>query len=148
MTGDTNVNEATIQRLENSFKLLAPQGEELVDRFYANLFARHPGVRPMFPANMKDQKSKLLASLVLVIKNLRNPEVLGEAVLGLGGKHEGYGAKPEHYIAVRDTLLDVMEQMAGDTWSQTLTNDWKGALDFIAETMLEGQKQAAAAAIA
>ena len=59
------MNEEMIQRIESSFNLLAPRGEELVDRFYANLFARHPEVRSLIPPEMKSQKGKLLSSLRL-----------------------------------------------------------------------------------
>ena len=70
--GGMNVmDNAVIERLEASFNLLAPRGEELVERFYANLFAKNPAVRPMFPSDMAEQKKKLLASIVLVIQNLR-----------------------------------------------------------------------------
>ena len=58
------MDEAFIKRLESSFHLLAPRGQELTDRFYANLFAKTPGLRSMFPDQMDEQKRKLLASLV------------------------------------------------------------------------------------
>ena len=52
------MDEQFIRRIEDSFNLLAPRGEELVDRFYANLFARNPELRPLFPPDMKNQKGK------------------------------------------------------------------------------------------
>ena len=136
------MNEEMIDRLEKSFKLLAPRGPELVDRFYAHLFSRHPAVRPMFPDDMHEQKKKLLASLVLVIENIRAVEKLEKPLADMGRRHVGYGTKPEHYPAVRDTLVSVMADMAGDTWNDQLTDDWSTALDFVAGAMLEGAKQA------
>ncbi len=134
------MEEATIQRLEKSFQLLAPRGPELVDRFYAHLFSKNPGVREMFPADMAGQKKKLLASLVLVIQNLRKAEMLRPALIDMGRRHVGYGTEPEHYPIVRDTLLCVMSEMAGDLWNEQLTEDWKNALNFVAAVMIEGQK--------
>ena len=141
---ESDVNERFIQRIENSFKLLAPRGEELMDRFYANLFARHPELRPLFPADMKSQKSKLLAALVLVVKSLRDPDNLRAALLGLGARHEEIGTREEHYPVVRDTLVDVMGQIAGTAWSSQLHDDWTAAIDFVASVMIEGQHAAAA----
>ena len=132
------IDESTIQRLESSFNLLAPRGEELVDRFYANLFSKHPAVRPLFPANMAQQKSKLLASLVLVMKNLRDPNKLAGPLAEMGQRHEEYEAKTEHYPAVRDTLVAVMADMAGDAWNDQLTSDWNGAIDFVSSALLAG----------
>ena len=134
------MDNAVIERLEASFNLLAPRGEELVERFYANLFAKHPQVRPMFPSEMAEQKKKLLASLVLVMQNLRKPENLADPLKKLGAKHVHYKTQPEHYPVVRDTLVGVMKDMAGSQWNDQLTSDWSGALDFIASVMLEGHK--------
>lgn len=136
------MNEEMIDRLEKSFNLLAPRGPELVDRFYAHLFSRHPALRPMFPDDMSGQKKKLLASLVLVIENIRATEKLEKPLAEMGRRHVGYGAEAEHYPVVRDTLVSVMADMAGEAWSDQLSDDWAGALDFVASVMLEGAKQA------
>ena len=134
------MDNAVIERLEASFNLLAPRAEELVDRFYANLFAKNPGVRPMFPSEMSEQKKKLLAAIQLVMQNLRTPEKLADPLKQLGGKHVHYKTQPEHYPIVRDTLVGVMKDMAGSQWNDQLTSDWTGALDFVATVMLEGHK--------
>ncbi len=134
------MDNAVIERLEASFNLLAPRAEELVDRFYGNLFAKNPGVRPMFPSEMSEQKKKLLAAIQLVVKNLRTPEKLAEPLKQLGAKHVHYKTQPEHYPIVRDTLVGVMKDMAGSQWNDQLTSDWTGALDFVASVMLEGHK--------
>ena len=139
------MDKQMIERLESSFNLLAPRAQELADRFYATLFSRHPQVRPMFPANMSDQKQKLIASLVLVVKNLRTPEKLGEPLKEMGARHVGYGTQPEHYPVVRDTLVDVMGEMAAEAWNPTLDKDWRAAVDVVSQIMLEGHHAAVAA---
>ena len=107
-----------IDLLESTFEALAPRGEELVARFYEELFSRYPAVIPMFSnADPAKQQQKLLAALALVVKNLRKPEVLKKALGTLGEKHQAYGAEPAHYEAVATTLLDVMKEMAGDLWT-------------------------------
>ncbi len=138
--GGLVMNEAAIRRLENSFALLAPRGRELVDRFYGELFARYPGLRSLFPDDMTGQKKKWLAALATIVANLRTPEKLRAGLIGLGRQHATYGVKPEHYPAARDTLVDVMQDMAGKTWNDQLTEDWKAAIDFVASVMLEGQR--------
>ena len=131
------MDEATISRLENSFGLLAPRAEELAERFYGLMFRTHPEVRSLFPEDMTDQKKKIVASLVLVVQNLRKPENLREPLLEMGRRHIGYQVKPEHYPVVRDVLVETMSEMAGEHWSEQLTIDWRGALDFVASVMLE-----------
>ncbi len=136
------MDTSQIERLESSFKLLAPRAAELVDRFYANLFARNPAVRPMFPRDMSEQKQKLIASLKLVIGSLRSPDNLRQPLLDMGARHADYGATADHYPIVRDTLVDVMSRMAGEKWNETLDADWKSAIDFVASVMLEGHRAA------
>ena len=131
-----------IERLESSFNLLAPRGPELVDRFYAHLFSKHPALRPMFPSDMGEQKKKRLASLVLVIENIRKTEKLEQPLQDLGARHVGFGTQAEHYPVVRDTLVSVMAEMAGEAWNDQLTQDWNGALDFVSSVMLEGAESA------
>ena len=64
-----------VELLESSFKLVAPKGDALVTRFYERLFKKYPSVKPLFKkTSIKEQKKKLLASLVLVIQNLRRPD--------------------------------------------------------------------------
>lgn len=136
------MDQQRIERLESSFNLVAPRAQELVDRFYALLFARYPQVRPMFPEQMNDQKGKLIASLVLVVKNIRTPDKLLDPLTEMGKRHVAYGAVPEHYPLVRDTMLEVLGEIAGDAWTDQLNEDWFAALDLVSGVMIEGAKSA------
>ncbi len=127
--------------LEESFALLAPQGEELVRRFYDSLFKRYPQVIPLFDGvDPQEQQKKLLAALALTVGALRAPEKLHQALTALGRRHEAYGAKPEHYKAVATTLLDVMRELAGDKWSPRVNSAWVRALDTVAQVMIQAYK--------
>lgn len=131
-----------VETLEFSFNLLAPQAEQLVANFYKELFEQHPAVVPMFKnTTPEEQQKKLLAALKLVINNIRKPDVLAEALKGLGSKHQGYGAVPAHYQAVASTLIGVMHEMAGDAWTDQIQAAWEHALTTIADVMLTGYEQ-------
>ena len=139
--GDTYISPLglDVQTLEASFNLLAPRAEELVERFYKELFKQHPAVIPMFKnTSVEEQQKKLLAAIKLVIENVRKPEVLGSALSGLGSKHQAFGAAPEHYQAVATTLIGVMKDMAGTAWTNQIQSAWEHALNTIAEVMLSG----------
>lgn len=142
--GGPIVDQALIERLERSFKLLAPRGQELVDRFYAKLFSENRPVRKLFPDDMTGQKKKLLASLIFVVQNLRKPDRMVGPLHEMGSRHVGYGTQAEHYPVVRDTLVAVMGEIAGDAWNDQLTADWTAALNVVAGIMLEGAKTAVA----
>lgn len=126
-----------VETLEASFAVVAPEAERLVQRFYEVLFERHPAVKPMFAdSDMKQQRSKLLAAIKFVIANVRNTDALVPALQEMGRRHESYGAEPDHYVAVAQVLISVMEEIAGDKWTGEAFKAWSDALALIAETMI------------
>jgi methyl-accepting chemotaxis protein len=106
-----------LDALETSFDLIAPRGDELINRFYARLFAAAPQVRPLFPEDMRRQKTMLLGTLVLLRKSLRDLEAIVPKLRQLGARHVAYGAKPEHYAVVGSALLEAMAELAGEAWN-------------------------------
>lgn len=126
-----------VETLEKSFAKLEPKLETVVSRFYEELFARHPEVKPLFANTSRArQQQKLAGALKLVAANLRKPDALVKALREMGARHQGYGARPEHYAAVADTLLDVMGEAAGRAWTRPVQKAWRDALNLIAETMI------------
>jgi globin len=89
-----------LEALETSFDLVAPRGDELMDEFYSRLFAAAPAVKPLFPKDMRRQKTMLLGALVLLRKSLRDLDAIVPKLRELGARHVAYGAQPEHYPVV------------------------------------------------
>jgi methyl-accepting chemotaxis protein len=131
-----------LESLETSFDLLAPRGEELMDEFYARLFAAAPAVRPLFPADMRGQKTMLLGALVLLRKSLRDLDAIAPKLRELGARHVAYGAMPEHYPVVGATLIAAMASLAGEVWTPTYERAWTDAFEVVATVMLEGAADA------
>jgi methyl-accepting chemotaxis protein len=125
--------------LQTSFDLVAPRGDELMDRFYARLFAAAPEVEPLFAgADMRAQKSMLLGALVLLRRHLRDLETIVPILRGLGARHVAYGARPEHYPVVGAALIASMADVAGKDWRLEHERAWTAAFDVVAGAMLEG----------
>src|SRR5215468_10135289 len=111
--------------LEESFDLVAPRGEELVDRFYDRLFLAAPELRPLFAAtDMVRQRQMLLGALVLLRKSLRNLAGIVPALQALGARHATYGVLPEHYPMVGAALLETMAEIGGSAWRPEYTEAW------------------------
>ena len=128
-----------VELLEQSFALVAPQADELVSTFYDNLFTDYPAARPLFEhTDMTKQKQMLKGGLVMVVENLRKPDVLSKALKGLGARHVKYGALPAHYPLVGNSLLKTLEQYAGAAWTPQVKDACVGAYGAITELMLEG----------
>jgi hemoglobin-like flavoprotein len=137
-----------LDALETSFDLLAPRGDELMDEFYARLFAAAPAVRPLFPDDMQRQKTMLLGALVLLRKSLRDLDAIVPKLRDLGARHVSYGALPEHYPLVGSVLIAAMAAVAGESWTQRYELAWSQAYDVVAGVMLEGAEQAVLSAAA
>jgi len=135
---DTQLSENEIEQIETSFAALADQGDEIVARFYTQLFEQYPAVKPLFAnVTVQDQQKKLLAALALVVNNLRKPDVLKDALQKLGAKHQAYGAEDAHYDAVAGVLLGVLQTVAGDLWTDELGATWQKALLIVKSVMLD-----------
>ncbi|MGK7906785.1 MAG: globin family protein [Synechococcus sp.] len=128
-----------VELLESSFEKVKPNAAAFADSFYSNLFTTAPEAKPLFAnTNLEEQKKKLLASLVLVVENLRNGDVLGSTLRGLGARHVKYGALPAHYPIVGGALLETFEQYLGDDWTPDVKQAWVDAYGAITELMLDG----------
>ncbi|MDZ8107867.1 MAG: globin domain-containing protein [Nostoc sp. DedQUE12a] len=127
-----------IELLEQSFEQIKPYADDFVASFYTNLFAAHPEVRPLFAnTEMEKQQKKLLNSLVLVVENLRYPEVLEAVLDSLGARHVIYGAIPQYYPAVGQALILTFEQYLEDDWTPEHKKAWTDAYGAIAAQMLK-----------
>ena len=123
-------------RLRISFALMLTKGEQLAETFYALLFERSPGLRPLFPAEMAQQRAKLTQTLAWIVTHLDRRDELLPGVHELGRRHASYGAAREHYPFVRDTLIDAMARTAGTHWDERIAEDWRLSIDLIARHML------------
>ena len=132
-----------LEALETSFDLIAPRGDELMDVFYARLFAAAPAVKPLFAGtDLKKQKGMLLATLVLLRKSLRNLEAIVPKLRELGARHVAYGARPEHYPVVGEVLIASMAEIAGTAWTDEYEQAWSTAFGIVAGAMIEGATSA------
>jgi nitric oxide dioxygenase len=131
--------DLNISALETSFDHIAARGDELMDVFYARLFATAPAVKPLFAGtDLKRQKGMLLAALVLLRRSLRDLDSVVPKLRDLGARHVRYGAQPEHYPVVGEVLIGSMAQIAGDAWTVEYELAWTEAFAVVAGAMLEG----------
>jgi methyl-accepting chemotaxis protein len=128
-----------LEALETSFDLIAPRGDELMDVFYARLFAAAPAVKPLFGGtDLKKQKTMLLGTLVLLRKSLRDLGAIVPKLYELGARHVAYGARPEHYPVVGQVLIASMAEIAGEAWRPEYEHAWGEAFAIVAGAMVEG----------
>jgi hemoglobin-like flavoprotein len=137
-------NQVTL--VQQSFAKVAPISEQAAVLFYDRLFEIAPSVKSMFPADMKEQRKKLMATLAVVVGGLGNLESVMPAASALAKRHVGYGAKPEHYPVVGGALLWTLEKGLGDGWTPEVADAWTAAYGTLSGFMIAeayGSAQAA-----
>jgi hemoglobin-like flavoprotein len=135
------VDNAAATRLRASYALFLADGSRLAAIFYAKMFERYPGVRPLFKADIRAQEEKLMDSLRAVVQHAEAPDGLRAELQAMGARHVKYGAKPEHYPLVCGLLLECMADAAGSAWTTQLAAEWEQALQIVSDIMLEGAAQ-------
>jgi hemoglobin-like flavoprotein len=126
-------------RITESYERMADRADVMAKSFYQRLFEAAPDVRPLFPEDMTRQREHLAASLALVARNIEHMDILEEPLMLLGVQHIDYGARPRHYLIVRDVLLEAIAETLGpEQWNEQLRSDWYDALSLIIALMLRG----------
>jgi len=135
-----------VKLVQSSFCKVAPVSEQAAVMFYDRLFEVAPQVKSMFPADMTEQRRKLMAMLSAVVNGLGNLESILPAASALATRHVGYGAKAEHYPVVGGALLWTLEKGLGDGWTPEVADAWTTAYATLSGFMISeayGSSQAA-----
>ena len=122
--------------VHESWALMRPMAVHVADLFYDRLFEVAPTVKAMFPADMKEQRKKLMATLAVVVNGLSNLESVLPAASALAKRHVNYGAKPEHYPVVGGALLWTLEKGLGEAWTSDVAEAWTAAYGTLSGYMI------------
>ena len=125
-----------IKLVQQSFAKVAPISDQAATIFYDRLFEIAPSVKAMFPADMTEQRRKLMAMLAAVVKGLGNLESVLPAASALAKRHVSYGAKAEHYPVVGAALLWTLEKGLGDGWTPDVAAAWTSAYGTLSGYMI------------
>ena len=130
------MDPSQVKLVQESFAKVAPISEQAAVVFYDRLFEVAPAVKAMFPADMTEQRKKLMGTLAAVVNGLSNLESILPAASALAKRHVGYGAKAEHYPVVGSTLLWTLEKGLGDAWTPDVAAAWTAAYGTLSGYMI------------
>jgi nitric oxide dioxygenase len=140
------VNSTQVRLVQESFTKVVPISEQAAVLFYDRLFEIAPAVKAMFPADMTEQRKKLMMMLAAVVNGLGNLQSILPAASALAKRHVSYGAKPEHYPVVGGALLWTLEKGLGEAWTPDVADAWTAAYGTLSGYMISeayGEAQAA-----
>ena len=124
-----------IELVQASFKKVVPIAGTAADLFYNRLFEIAPETRSLFPADLKDQKVKLMAMLGTAVTNLHQLDTILPAVKALGERHKGYGVTAAHYAPVGAALLWTLEKGLGPDFTPEVKSAWTETYTALAGVM-------------
>jgi hemoglobin-like flavoprotein len=124
--------------VQSSWAKVVPIADVAADLFYGKLFELDPALRPLFPDEMVDQKSKLVNMLSLAVDGLTNLDELVPKVQNLGRRHAVYfKVTPPMYATVGAALLDTLEKGLGDDWDEAHKEAWTLVYGVLSSTMID-----------
>jgi len=126
-----------------SFAQVVPIQAVAADLFYDRLFEIAPKLRELFPADLNQQKKKLMQMIATAVGGLNNLDKLVPAVKALGARHAGYGVTIADYAVVGEALLWTLEQGLGEEFKPEVRSAWAKVYDVLAATMQAGAAEVA-----
>jgi hemoglobin-like flavoprotein len=126
-----------------SFAQVMPIKNKAADLFYGRLFEVAPQVRRLFPADLREQKRKLMAMIGTAVGALHDLDALVPRVKALGMRHVTYGATSTHYQVVGEVLLWTFEQGLGAAFTPDVRAAWSKVYGVLSATMQAGAAEMA-----
>lgn len=132
------MNETQITLIQDSFAKVVPIKDAAAEIFYSDLFETAPEVKPYFAnSDMKEQGSKLMATLGVVVNGLRDLDKIVPVAQELAVRHVGYGVKAEDYDKVGASLLRTLEKGLGDAFTSDVKEAWTTAYGTLSTVMTD-----------
>ena len=125
-----------VQLVQQSFSKVAPIADQAAVLFYGRLFEIAPQVKAMFPADLTEQRKKLMATLAVVVNGLGDLTSILPAASALAKRHVTYGARAEHYPVVGAALLWTLEKGLGEGWTPAIADAWTAAYGTLSGFMI------------
>lgn len=131
-----NLTDPQIEAIRRSFLRLSGDSQWAGQVFYDHLFDRAPETRTLFVADITQQATKLMSTLGLVVSQLQNWRDLEPVIEDLALRHLAYGVTRDHYDHVGSSLLSMMREVLGDSFSDAEADAWGHAYAALATAMI------------
>lgn len=134
-----NENRIDSESVKNCWaKIKSAKGVDFfVDNFYRLMFEHHPDYRSLFPENLKEQKSSLLATLDNVINGIEYIDELEDELIALGQRHKEICIKKEMFDAFISTIVATANVASDFSLTDKELVAWEDAFSQVSNIMLK-----------
>jgi hemoglobin-like flavoprotein len=131
------LTEFEIDCIRQSFQEFVRTADDVGDLFYVRLFEIAPELRPLFPADIRQQSVKLVSMLGTIVAQLHDYAQLRPLLEDLARRHVSYGAVPRHYDMIGEALGWTLAKTLGARFDPTVRQAWTRAYGALATAMIE-----------
>ena len=136
-----------VSLVQTSWAKCVPIADVAADLFFNKLFELDPELRPLFPADLANQKKKLMDMITIAVDGLTDLAALVPAVQDLGRRHATfYKVTAPMFDTVGAALLDTLEKGLGESWNAEHKEAWTLVYGVLSKTMIDAGDAAVAAA--
>jgi hemoglobin-like flavoprotein len=120
---------------EKLLELVSP--EEAGRAFFTSLFTNAPSVEGLFgPHFLTSSKTVMLPRMIdSCVRLLVDPEKLIDTIVDLGRRHSRYGARPEHFKIVGETLISTLGSVLKDDFDELTQRAWVTVFEMMSTLM-------------
>jgi nitric oxide dioxygenase len=129
------ISQHQVDLVKTSFELILLEGDSTILRFYERLFDAAPHLRKLFTNDVERQARKFLQSLKVIVSSLSSIEHAAPVLDRLGDRHRGYGVLPEYYDVVGGVLIETLQEILGDKFTDDVKEAWVAAFRLISTIM-------------
>jgi len=130
-------------RLLASLRRLEPDADRMATAFFERLFEISPDSRRLFAAtSLEDQFLRVLHMLTELAALRDNPENLVQTAAELGRRHVAYGVTEEHYRAVEEALLAVLQRAPAACPTPESRDAWRETYELVSGIMRRAANRA------
>jgi hemoglobin-like flavoprotein len=133
------LGEDDIRAIRASLPLVRAQLLPASMRFYVNLFAIAPELRPLFRGDINNQGMRFMSTLATIADLVDDPEALAGELDELARAHARVGVRAAHFPPMGSALLVTLGETIGPAFTERLQVAWRAAYDrFAAEMIARG----------
>jgi hemoglobin-like flavoprotein len=123
--------------LQQGYDLILQQREAFSSVYYTRLFQLYPQLKTFFVgSNERELQGSLLDTLLSIVALTNHDRKFEMAVRVFGVRHERLGVQPEHYLMVKQVLLETLQHFLGNKWNSQAAAAWEEGFELASSYMI------------
>lgn len=134
------LTDRDVEHIRNSFELLGDDLSDIVADLYPAFLARYPRYAEFFEqTEFRIQRQGVEQLFRTAVPKLDDPRSLEQTLDELASIHAEYGVPEQAYADMGEVFLGILEQYAGEAWSDDLERAWSRLWSELSRTLQREQ---------